>query len=78
MRPYFFETIFSRGFWDMSLLLPLAPPKSSFCVVDLTKKSKQIPLKALFLALDIVKSNSNAFQLSNNIPMLNPGHKKPK
>ena len=27
MRPYFFETIFSRGFWDMSLLLPLAPPK---------------------------------------------------
>ena len=27
MRPYFFETFFSRGFWVMSLLLPLAPPK---------------------------------------------------
>ena len=27
MKLYFFETIFSRGFWDMSLLLPLAPPK---------------------------------------------------
>ena len=27
MRPYIFETIFSRVFWDMSLLLPLAPPK---------------------------------------------------
>ena len=27
MRPYFFQTIFRREFWDMRLLLPLAPPK---------------------------------------------------
>ena len=62
-----------------SLTSPSCPKKRSFCIVDLTKKSKQIPaLKALFSALDIFKSNSNAFQLSNTIPILNPGHKKNK
>ena len=26
-RPYFFETLFSRVLWGMSLIRPLAPPK---------------------------------------------------
>ena len=48
MRPYFFETIFSRGFWDMSLLLPLAPPKKLFLCSGFDKKIQKNPTKSSF------------------------------
>ena len=63
------------GIW-VSYLPYLSLKSSFFVLVDLTKKSKQIPLKAFFLSLNIFKYISNAFQLSNNIRILNPGHKK--
>jgi hypothetical protein len=48
MRPYFFETIFSRGFWDMSLLLPLAPPKKFILCSGFDKKIQTNPTKSSF------------------------------
>ena len=51
--PYFSETTFYWVFWDMSLILPEAPRKSSFYVVDLTKFARKIPLKVRFFDLKL-------------------------
>jgi hypothetical protein len=70
---YFSETIFCRVFWDMSLILPEAPRKNSFCVVDLTKFAKKIPLKVRFFALKLHNFNFIASQVSCNVQMIHPG-----
>ena len=48
MRPYFFETIFGRGFWDMSLLLPLAPPKKFILLSKFDQKNQKFNTKSSF------------------------------
>ena len=52
MRPYFFETIFSRVFWDMSLLLPLSPPKKFILFTGFDKNSKNFDTKSSLLAFE--------------------------
>jgi hypothetical protein len=78
--PYFSETIFCRLFWDMSLILaearrssPKLAEKSSFCVMDLTKITKKLPLKVRFFALKLHNFNFIASQVSCDVQMIHPG-----
>jgi hypothetical protein len=78
MRPYFFETIFSRGFWDMSLLLPLAPPKKLILCSGFEIIEKKTPLTVHFSALKLYNFNFIAFHVSCNVQMPTSCHKKAK
>ena len=61
MRPYFFETIFSRGFWDMSLLLPLAPPKKFILLSKFDQKNQKVITKSYFLWLKTLQFQLHCF-----------------
>ena len=61
MRPYFFETIFSRGFWDMSLLLPLAPPKKFILLSKFDQKNQKFITKSSFLWLKTLQFQLHCF-----------------
>ena len=61
MRPYFFLTIFSRGFWDMSHLLPLAPPKKFILLSKFDQNNQKIFTKSSFLWLKTLQFQIHCF-----------------
>ena len=61
MRPYFFETVFSRGFWDMSNLLPLAPPKKFILLSKFDQKNQKFIAKSCFSWLKTLQFQLHCF-----------------
>ena len=61
MKPYFSETIFSRGFWDMSHLLPLAPPKKFILLSKFDQKNQKFITKSSFLWLKTLQFQLHCF-----------------
>ena len=55
MRLYFFETIFSGGFWDMSLLLALSRPKKFILFTGFDKKIQKNTTKSSFFGFEYLQ-----------------------
>ena len=71
--PIFLKLFFVEYFGIWVLYFPKLPEKSSFCVVDLTKFAKKIPLKVVFFALKLHNFDFIASQVSCNVQMIHPG-----
>ena len=69
----FLKLSFIEYFGIWVLYFPKLPEKSSFCVVDLTKFAKKLPLKVNFFALKLHNFNFIASQVSCNLQIIYPG-----